>query len=290
MDLSDIALFLGVVLAALYLGGPILVRLTSRVRTSPTPIVVDPNAFPQAVRAYFDQIGSSLLSLGFQHRVYLCAAGNIRRIRAYVSIYVHLTEGRMAEATAIYGRMIRKRFLNFATVSGDGVMLETSNAKIVGSFARVPKMKILCALGIVDLIVLYRVHLAREARYLSSSERFLPTIGSEPEFFALCTSLAMWRQAEAGYFQRTTEPGTYVPTWIGALIMTWKQLPPLRQILAMSQKMEARRVLREATAGPMEPLTGIRITDRLPFEVSEGFPIISIAEPTVSSVEDRPCG
>ncbi len=274
-EIAVILQWVGILLLWLYIAGPAVVKFTHRIRTSNAPIVVDDHALSREARAYFDGIDPQLGELGFKRAALLYGEGAVKGLRSYSAIYTHAQRGQLAQLHVIHSSMQIKRASEFSTVSADGLIVETSNAKIVPTFSPVVQHKKLYAPTVQDVRLLHSLHAAREARYLKPSvERFLPSPGTEAGLSALATSLELWWQTDAGFYRRDVQPGVYLMTWTGAYLMSWKQLFPVHQILAWQQRRQAHQELSDAMQTPMTPSSPVRITHHVPFQVSEGFPVI----------------
>ena len=140
---------------------------------------------------------------------------------------------------------IQAKYVEFCTVMTDGNEVCTNNSSVISSFRTVPEKTVLQFPQVDDPVRLYTIHEKLLPQYANVVGKQLPLKGNEVE--ALCDSMAAdcARQIETGYLYVDETGECYRPTWKGAFLMTWKQLPPVSHRLRVRIRRRARRLLKE---------------------------------------------
>jgi hypothetical protein len=95
----------------------------------------------------------------------------------------------------------------------------------------------------------------------ASADRFIPEAGKVLEWFADAYEESISRQVKTGYVQADrSDPGMYSPTIQGAYLMTWGQLPPMKQMRRSEEDKRAAEQVRQALASPVTAPGSVRIT------------------------------
>jgi hypothetical protein len=233
---------LALVLAAPYWLGPIAVRLTNRqlVPEFETLLPEEFTALPAELTAFFYEAESALQPLGFEPVAWL------REPR--------LTPGFTAWSVLFFNRASRDRAfalgmnpgpsaaikaprpsLAFGTRFGDGRFVETSNADNLNPFPRVPKYELMNLPEVRDAAALFRHHVRRLGH---AGDKQLPVPGQEVRQLAESVRETYQKQVRTGYLWWDARAKAFRPTWKGALLMTWKMLPPMS---ALARRTRARQ-------------------------------------------------
>jgi hypothetical protein len=131
------------------------------------------------------------------------------------------------------------------TLFADGSRIVTANSSHVSGHPRNPSVDVINVPWIRNTRRLYAIHRARVAASSRASQpRVLPDPGREAAFLEDQWRDEMQRLQRGGYYWLDDSPERYRMTLKGAYIMTWRLLPPFRQLrMALAQR-KARRVLR----------------------------------------------
>jgi hypothetical protein len=230
-----------VVLLSPYWLGPVAVRLTNK-QLVPEFETLSPEEFtalPAELTSFFYEAESALEPLGFE------AVAWLREPR--------LTPGFTAWAVLFFNRKSRDRALAlgmapgpnaavkaprpslaFGTRFGDGRFVETSNADNVNPFPRVPKQDSMNLPEVQDPAELCRLHARRVGR---AGDKQLPPPGQEVKQLQDSVRESYQKQVRTGYLWWDAGSRTFRPTFKGALLMTWKLLPPMN---ALARRRRAR--------------------------------------------------
>src|SRR5215203_6120999 len=131
----------------------------------------------------------------------------------------------------------------------DGPEIDTNNAPLPAILSPVLQKQVHSLPGIDDAATLYKVH-----RYLTSDVRGpvkpLPSKYRIAESMEIESVRTLRRQVEAGYFYLDKSRGTYRPTAVGAVLMSWKLLWPVGMIRAALMRRNAARLVRASAHPP----------------------------------------
>src|SRR5262249_28506390 len=149
-----------------------------------------------------------------------------------------------------------QRYVEFMTKLSDGLAILTNNCNGLTSFKAVADKDALYAPRMRDIKSLYRLHLCRERRLSRASvPRCMPSEGRELDFLAEGMAFDIERQARVGYLYRVGDTERYRMTIRGAYLMTWGELPIIKQIRKWRSR---QRALREEQMALAEPTTSPR--------------------------------
>ena len=86
----------------------------------------------------------------------------------------------------------------------------------------------------------------------ATAERFLPEPGKALDWFADGYEESIARQLKTGYLTVDSSDQTlYSPTFQGAYVMTWGELPPFKQMRRSTEDKRADAQIRQAGADPI---------------------------------------
>lgn len=145
---------------------------------------------------------------------------------------------------------ISKVALEFCTSFADGRELCVNNNSDPGIFAAVPGKRVERLADVRDPRQLYRVHQAVERRFYGATSRTEFDERRDPvDVLRIAVLHEMEKQLATGYFRLDETAARYRPTLRGAFLMTWKLLPPVRQMRAWRLARRARALLAESGVG-----------------------------------------
>jgi hypothetical protein len=176
---------------------------------------------------------------------------------AFVSLWINETTRDSAQIIAVrtptaLGAVSIVTLTTFWTEFTDETGIVTSNSSASGAYPSNPLMSVIRIPRAADVASLYRFHRARVER--GQAER-IPTLDSSREPLR-----RMWlehtqtfeRLIKLGYYTIDEVNQTYVPTLKGAYLMTYRLLPPFKQIQKWRKDWLADRTLRELGFGGMD--------------------------------------
>jgi hypothetical protein len=152
-----------------------------------------------------------------------------------------------------------KPYVEFLTRVQDGISVTTNNSKDLGAFKKTKFSDTLSAQHVPDVAHLYRLHLWREAQIAGpTAPRVLPAPGTETAWFADMFEESIKRQLDTGYLMFAGD-GIYLPTMLGAYLMTWGQLPPMNSLRRSAEDKRAEAQVRQAGSTPFAPPTNVKV-------------------------------
>jgi hypothetical protein len=262
------------ILGVMYLVSPLVIRAMLKFNARPTLQGIPVEAMPPEVYVHFGETAPGLSACGFRLITYLCIPNQMPGATAFVALWDNASRGHIAMAAVLYASNAQTTSVRchteFMTKLLGGLEILTSNTKNVGVFKRYPQKDVLSVRGEMDLTVLYNIHLVRDAKLANPREpRYLPAEGEEIQSLQEGMQYDMQRQAELGYFYDAGD-GFYRPTLIGAFAMTWKELPPMKQIRRWRMDRRARAALAETRMNGGGKGRQVSITHESPYGRSQG--------------------
>jgi len=131
--------FIAAVIAALYIGGPLLVKrmMNMNIRAPLAPLEYE--QLPAAAQILFEQTSPPLQNLGFEVVAHFEMRGALGTVTPVVTLWVNRRTAQAAAAVVTYthasGQPIKnQRYLEFSTKMADGMAVMTSNSAQIGSF------------------------------------------------------------------------------------------------------------------------------------------------------------
>jgi hypothetical protein len=233
---GGLLLGLGLLLLIPYWLGPVMVWLTNRSRVPrwdrPTSLGLE--AVPASLRSHFEVTQRDFADLGFSlvsflqendlapgYNTWVALHAN-RRAQEHAAAHAHVAGAAPLPAAP-------KPSIYFVTRWVDGRLVETANSAHVSPFPRVPGKESRQFPEVADPKVLYRIHQLRCAAH-GSAPRAFPVEGDEVAYLARGMAEFFEIHVGTGYL-RVVEPGRlFRPTAKGALLMTWRLLPPMTWI------------------------------------------------------------
>lgn len=176
--------------------------------------------------------------------------------------------------------------MTFLTQFSDGTAIVTSNTSSAGVFPRDPKVSSVRCPGIRDFGLLYRFHRARVERARGGRAATLDHMKDARTRMENDWTQTFERLVGAGYYSIDQARELYVPTLKGAFLMTYRLLPPFKQIQKLRRDRLAERTLRELGFGGME---AFRKAQSLPIPACVPSPasVVGAALPAPTSAEGR---
>jgi hypothetical protein len=239
-----------VVLLAPFWLGPIAVRLATRhpARPSFEPYDSSRHRVPDWALAFAEETAAALGRAGFTSNARFVEATWARHLTSFVTVLTNAASRDVAMAAALYTSQAaaarRVSYTEFIANLSDGRQLLTNNSATPSVFPPVPTKTLTRLPQVKDPVRLYRVHelLARRER---AAKQPLPTDANFAGRLSEAMARSMDEQLRTGYMCFDAADGVYRPTWKGAVLMSWKLLPPWRQIRQARMGLEATRLLGE---------------------------------------------
>jgi hypothetical protein len=247
---------------------PIQVRLRRRLGNQPRMVPYDPSYhdLPRAMAEFVERASGSLVPLGFAIVADLWRA-DFSEKRGVVLVRDEKTgadvwradfsamrvvlmrdakTGEEASVVAIRGDDGRDQTLiEFSTKFADGRELNVNNFGL-GVFAPVPGKIIERFPAVTDPASLCRISRGLIRRHYGGVNVTPPDDRGDPAgYLTAAMRRELTNQVATGYFRWDEASQAFRPTWKGAFLMTWKLLPPFRQVRESRVRRRAHRLMED---------------------------------------------
>jgi hypothetical protein len=246
--LDSVIILLIVAALAPYIIGPILVYVTQQWPVKPVLSPYDPirHPLPDDLAAAFMDSREALARQGYALRADLAHENPKAKIQLRIALLEDGTRGDLALVAGARSTNPKVKItachVEFLTKFADGSTLTVTNTQDPEVYAEVAGRTIERFPQVRDPARLQRVNRALLERSFAGREPQRLEMGQDPAAFVRDAMDREYRhQIGAGLLRLDEGRQMYRPTWRGAWLMTWRLLPPLRQVI------RARR-LRRATA------------------------------------------
>jgi len=239
-----------VVLLAPYWLGPVAIRLATRHPAHPSFEPYDPSRHrvPDWAVAFTDETSAALGRAGFTANARFVEATWARHVTSFVTVLTNAASRDVAMLAALYtsqgGTARRVSYTEFIAKFVDGRQLLTNNSATPSVFPPVPTKMLTRLPQVKEPVRLHRIHELLAGRANAAKEP-LPADANLAGRLSEAMTRSMEEQLGTGYMYFDTAESVYRPTWKGAVLMSWKLLPPWRQIRQTRMGLEATRLLGE---------------------------------------------
>jgi hypothetical protein len=252
-----------VLAAGLYFFGiPLLILKIFRVEAMPAVQRVDPEEvpLPPVVQEHMDLVGATLRDHGFEERGTLLLPSTTPNTIATLRLYVNPKDRVSALANSVFvsaksvgdSKMSHQQYVEFTTRQQSGETFNTHNSQTASSFPPAPQTLTVRVPWINDIGQVYKIHQAVSAARGGSARKLLRLDenfrGDEIAYIQDCMREELTHGAGAGYLRLALDGTHYRATIRGAYLMTWKQLAPIKQVLAKIGRLRTERLLAEVGA------------------------------------------
>lgn len=237
--------------------GPILTHQTHRITLKPNMIQFDPEGpgSPLELRSHFDATADWLDQLGFATERYYQLKHASPNADGWVLLFRNAKTGETARViTAVSTSDIIRigtSFVVFIAEFSDGTQVVTSNRRSALIYPRRnPPYYGRAFPQISDVRQLYVVHRAR-VENLAAGLIAVDPVGDDPYGYIRRVDFetTFAHAAACGYTYNDEMEGVLRMTWKGAILATWKLLPPIKQIRLGWERLMATRQLGNLKAG-----------------------------------------
>ena len=243
--------------AALYTFGiPLLILRMFRLESRPTliPLDLEDPETPTSLHQHLEPLKDELAELGFLFLECFFLPKTVNNVQSIVGFFVNRTTNDIVLAVTSYGLLhdewkAKKTYLEFSSNYRDGFEINTGNSKDSSSFPSVSHILTMHLPWVNDVSELYHIHQEICALKKPTRQKILTVdtkfAGDAREDLAYSMQEEMVRAADSGYLKLSEDGKNYLATMKGGYLMTWKQLPPIKQVVDCLRHRSNRRLLTE---------------------------------------------
>lgn len=237
-----------VVLAAVYIGGPLLVLFTHKQNARPELRPMAETAMSEV--PYFAAHVPAIQTLGFELVGCYQVLGVAPNVEGRVAYLVHRANGDGAVVCVFTSPVQTIRMMEFGTKFTDGGSLTVGNTLEGGAYVRPKHKPIFRYPQIQDGRRLYAIYRGAARLLRPGAAKDVPARGQEVERLIESVQAEMADQVPEGILRLDEAKGVYRATLYGAFRMTWSQLPPFKQIGRARLRARSRALLRQVESDP----------------------------------------
>jgi hypothetical protein len=223
--------------------GPFLVKYSHWVSARVNINLVSPDMLDQDIRAFIDQAKIEFETLGFQFVGYMVLADYIPRVTSYFGLFRHeadMTSGMAAVIKDDSGKAIR--YCEFSSKYSNGRVINVNNSPIMRGYKNPDKINYRYP-RIRFVKQLYEINkwITRHDNQTASLVGIVK--GRELEMVSDDIENEVRLQVTYNYYVPDENRARYRLTWQGAIVMTAKQIFPIKNVLAFFDLQSARRAI-----------------------------------------------
>jgi hypothetical protein len=147
---------------------------------------------------------------------------------------------------------LKAKCVEFETFYSDESVILTSNSEVASIFPRRPRVRRNHITKVKDPARLYEVHEWLLCKYAPTPKKALPLVdrfNGDAVAYQRCSTIDVLNDAaDAGYLYLSESQQAYRATLLGAALMTWKLLPPWKQLQLLKRKRTADQILADLHA------------------------------------------
>lgn len=227
----------------LFLGGPILIKLTGRYKMNTRFVPVGDFTLPRSVEQFFTKVSYHLTDEGFDVIDTFIQSDFIEGQMTYVRLFANYDERMLAICATVIQQNQEASFIEFRTEFNDKTHLLTNNAPL-GVFKPMPRTKLIPLIGFEDIRFLYKLHCITVNRWGRNKEIIPLTRQGAIDVLQKSISEVFEWQKHMGLLGINQMKQNYYPTWYGAFYMTWRLIEPIKSLLEMRAKKDAESIIK----------------------------------------------
>jgi hypothetical protein len=223
------------------------------------PLDLQSEQAPRLVTESVAAISPQLESLGFMNRGHFRISNSVPNAGAHVTLFENRQSRQYAKLSSVFimaggVRTVKTTSLGFFTDFDDGLTLVTANNKTRPLTPRIRTHEgSLAVPWIGDPRRLYEIHNACISHFGNGASRVDIPIKDSIDFLRKSHLKETAKFAESGYYYLDEDARVYRLAWRGAILMTWKQLWPIKPIRVALASRRSARVLHELGIEPAWP-------------------------------------
>ncbi len=244
-----LALWILVPLGLFYLGVPLWIRVQQRLAAHPTIHELQLEKLDPEIAEFLMGKTRELFELGFDEPTLVELPAPAPNVTVYLVLVVNRATGDKAVVTVILGRgavTIQSLYVEFSTRYDDDRVFATMNSQELSAFPPGPATVRTQVPSVQDVRELYELHRYLIRRHDVVARPLLFEPGRAVEYLVRFGFEKEYEiQARRGWLYYVAAGDYYLPTLLGAYLMTWGLLQPMKFFRTVAMRQRERRVLTE---------------------------------------------
>jgi len=215
-----------ILLGTMHLMAPMVVRSGFRFAAHCNPVQVTLEELPQEVSARIRLQIPQMQSLGFELLGCYDCGILASDMRSFIAYFCNRTTNDFANVSMAVSPQRTAGYFEFSTRFETGLVLETNTNSILPLTPDNPEVRVFRFPEIQEPRELYQVHKSLIEKYASGKWAQSEPKGQEIQRLVRVMENYGPRHAKMGYMYLAPDAETYLLTWKGAVLMTWRGLWP----------------------------------------------------------------
>jgi hypothetical protein len=223
--------------------GPVLVKFTHWVSANANISAVSPDMLDPNIRTFIDRAKMEFEALGFRFVGYMTLADFMPGITSYFGLFTNdadKTSGMAAFIRHASGRTVQ--YCEFSNKYSDGHVINVNNSPMMGGYKN-PNKSTYRYPKVDSIKKLYEINNWVNSQDMKAAYRLGLVKGRELAMVCDHLNDEIRLQADYGYYFSDESHSRYRLTWKGAIIMTEKQVIPIKNILTFLDLRSARKAI-----------------------------------------------
>jgi hypothetical protein len=243
---NDLIILLLKVYGALFLLGPIVLRVTFRFKAKLDPQLVPRESLPPDVQQFMAPRVAAITGLGFEPVGYINVGTMAGSTQSFMALFSNSKTLEWADVSVVKSTKQMKGYSEFITRCSDDAQVDTNTNATAPVLFPWPSYHIFRFPQIKDAFTLYRVHRLLVQQNTGGSRPELPPKGQELAELKRRLERYGVRQQESGYMYLDDAGQYFRLTWKGAILGGWRSIWPIsmvRNFLMQNQSQTQLRTL-----------------------------------------------
>jgi len=237
--LRDAAILLG----TMHVMAPMAVRSGFRFAAHCKPVQVPVEELPRDVQAYIQSRIPQMQSLGFEFLGRYDCGVLTSNTQTFIAHFCNRQTNDFANVSVAASPQRTAGYFEFSTRFGNGLVLETNTNSVLPLTPDNPEVRVFRFPGIKEPRELYQAHKSLIEKYANGQWAQGEPRGQEIQRLVRVLENYGPRHAKMGYMHLAPGGETYLLTWKGAILMTWRGLWPTALVRRAIHKYEMRSEL-----------------------------------------------
>jgi len=233
----------------MHLIAPMGVRSGFRFAAHCRPVQVPVEELPQEVSAYIQSRIPQMQNLGFEFLGCYDCAVLASNTQSFIAHFCNRTTNDFANVSVATSPQRTTGYFEFSTRFGNGMAVETNTNSVLPLTPDNPEVHVFRFPEIQEPCELYQVHMNLCEKYAHGQWAQGEPKGQEIQRLVRVLENYGPRHAKMGYMYLAPSGETYLLTWKGAILMTWRGLWPTALIRRAMRKYEMRAELQSLHVG-----------------------------------------